>query len=111
MLTVNFLALDPVAPSMRKKSAMYTQCIFTQFGSLSPDVGECYASFYVNGGSIQPQCQNSKNTLCSHFYSFEYFIYSLNPKNKFYGYTCRIILSNNFSVFNDKDLMGIYAER
>lgn len=85
--------------------------MFTQFGSLSPEVGECYENFYVNGGANQPACQNSSETLCSHVYSYEYFKYSIHPENKFFGHTCRMMFFNNFCIFKEKDLMGIYTER
>lgn len=85
--------------------------MFTAFGRFSPDVGVGHENFYMNEGSVQPSCKYSTNYFCSHQMSVQYFLYSLDPKDVFYGYTCRLSFFGFFCLYKDKDRLGIYAKR
>lgn len=56
-------------------------------------------------------CENSRNYYCSHRASHEYFLYSLNPANKFHGYSCRINILGLFCLYKERDLIGIYTQK
>ncbi|XP_063709189.1 lipase member H-like [Culicoides brevitarsis] len=104
-------ALDPAAPGFDPNNAAYTQCIFTAFGGFRPQIGDCHANFYMNGGVMQPMCENSTNFYCSHKTSHTYFRHSLDPENKFYGNACVLSVFGMFCLYEIQDTMGIYTKR
>ncbi|CAD7079414.1 unnamed protein product [Hermetia illucens] len=95
--------------------ANFVDVIHTNMGIFGKMEPSGHVDFYVNGGYLQPACNNSMNTpLCSHMMSTIYFAESVHSKFGFWGIRCPSIFQFIFGQCevgtsiqeSDKVLMG-----
>ncbi|XP_059470485.1 pancreatic lipase-related protein 2-like [Neocloeon triangulifer] len=94
--------LDPALPFFASLSrswkldandARFVDVIHTNVGVFGKIDNTGHADFYVNGGSVQPACNNSLRPLCNHLLAPSYFAESISTKARgFYGYPCQSFL-------------------
>ncbi|CAB3381367.1 Hypothetical predicted protein [Cloeon dipterum] len=94
--------LDPALPFFASLSrswkldandARFVDVIHTNVGVLGKIDSTGHADFYVNGGTLQPACNNSHRPLCNHLLAPAYFAESISRKARgFYGFPCQSVL-------------------
>lgn len=87
------------------------QCLYTNSGMLGATVAYGKSNYYANYGSFQPNC--SMDPVCCHIRAIYYFLYSLDPKNKFVGVKCDSLadaVRYNGECSDNTNLYGIYGK-
>lgn len=103
-----------------RSDARFVQIIHTAGGSIGSDLSAGHQDFYPNLGiSSQPGCTYlfveaalPGEILCSHYRAVEFFIVSLNPRNKFIGFKCDSGRSfmDGLCFNNSTDVIGIFSK-